>query len=47
MESQSYQVKTVLEQYNTGDKTSLAFKDSPGNPFSQSLSLLYLAALIG
>ena len=46
MQGHSYLVKTVLELYNVGDKMSLAFKDSPGNPFSQSLSLLYLAALI-
>ena len=35
VQGQSYQVKTVLEQYNTRNKTFLAFKDSPGNPLSR------------
>ena len=36
MQGQSYQVKTVLEQYNARKKTFLAFKDSPGNPLGRS-----------
>ena len=36
MQRQSYQVKTVLEQKGARKKTSLAFKDSLGNPFNRS-----------
>ena len=38
MQGQSYQVKTVLEQYENyaRNKTFLAFKYSPGNPLGRS-----------
>ena len=32
MQGQSYQVKMVLEQYDTWEKTFLEFKDIPENP---------------
>ena len=37
MQVGSYWVNTVLEEYDTENKTFLAFKDSPGNPLSHSL----------
>ena len=35
MQGQSYQLKTVLEQYDARNKSFLALQDGPGNPLGR------------
>ena len=46
VQGHSYQVKSVLGQYNAWKKTVLSSKDSPGNTLGRSLLLPRLAGKI-